>query len=88
MCRCNKTVTFIYTKVLWRSDEMSNETSTDLVKQVEEYIHTEEQVSIQDVAKQFNISRYRTNGILGMLVGAGKVGVKEIGPVKVHYWRR
>jgi hypothetical protein len=43
MCRCNKTVTFIYTKVLWRSDEMSNETSTDLVKQVEEYIHTEEQ---------------------------------------------
>jgi hypothetical protein len=67
---------------------MSNETSTDLVKQVEEYIHTEEQVSIQDVAKQFNISRYRTNGILGMLVGAGKVGVKEIGPVKVHYWRR
>ena len=67
---------------------MSNETSTELVKRVEDYIHTQEQVSIQDVAKQFNMSRYRTNGILGMLVGAGKIGVKQIGPVKVHYWRR
>jgi AraC-like DNA-binding protein len=67
---------------------MSNETSTELVKRVEDFIHTQEQVSIQDVARQFNISRYRTNGLLGMLVGAGKIGVKEIGPVKVHYWRR
>jgi len=67
---------------------MSNETPTNLVKRVEDYIHTQEQVSIQDVAKQFNMSRYRTNGILGMLIGAGKIGVKQIGPVKVHYWRR
>jgi|TARA_Y100000310_G_scaffold145101_1_gene144457 AraC-like DNA-binding protein len=67
---------------------MSNETSTELVKRVEDFIHTQEQVSIQDVAKQFNMSRYRTNGLLGMLVGAGKIGVKQIGPVKVHYWRR
>jgi response regulator of citrate/malate metabolism len=67
---------------------MSNETTTDLVKRVEDFIHTQEQVSIQDVAEQFNISRYRTNGYLGMLVGAGKIGVKQIGPVKVHYWRR
>lgn len=67
---------------------MSNETSADLAKRVGDYIQAQEQVSIQDVARQFNMSRYRANGILGMLVGAGKVGVKEIGPVKVHYWRR
>lgn len=67
---------------------MSNETSTDLVKRVEGFIHEQDKVSIQDVAEQFNMSRYRTNGILGMLVGAGKIGVKQIGPVKVHYWRR
>jgi len=67
---------------------MSNETSNDPVKRAEEFIRSEGQVSIQDVATNLNISRYRTNGILGMLVGAGKIGVKQIGPVKVHYWRR
>ncbi len=67
---------------------MSNETTTNLVKRIEDFIHIQEQVSIQDVAEQFNMSRYKTNGLLGMLVGAGKIGVKQIGPVKVHYWRR
>jgi len=67
---------------------MSNGTSTDLVKRVEGFIREEDKVSIQDVAEQFNMSRYKTNGILGMLIGAGKIGVKQIGPVKVHYWRR
>ena len=69
-------------------DEMSNEASNNLGKRAEEYIRSEGQVSIQDVATKLNMSRYRTNGILGMLVGAGKIGVKQIGPVKVHYWRR
>lgn len=70
------------------SDEMQETTPNGLVKKVGEFIKSSPQgVSIQDVAKQFNISRYQANGVLGILIGAGKIGVRQIGPVKVHYWK-
>lgn len=63
-------------------------TQDELVKEIEEYIKRSSQgVSIQDVAREFGITRYRANGILGILIGSGKVGVKKIGPVMVHYWK-
>jgi hypothetical protein len=68
---------------------MSNPTPDGLVKKVESYIQASTHgVSIQDVARHFNITRYRANGLLGQLIGAGKVGVRTIGPVKVHYWKK
>ena len=63
-------------------------TQDELVKEIEEYIKRSPQgVSIQDVAREFGITRYRANGILGILIGSGKVGVQKIGPVMVHYWK-
>jgi len=68
---------------------MSNGTPTDLIKSIEAYIRSSPRgVSIQDVARKVNITRYRANGILGILIGSEKIGVQQIGPVKVHYWRR
>ncbi|MFH1424203.1 MAG: FaeA/PapI family transcriptional regulator [archaeon] len=63
--------------------------TADLVGRIAEYIKKNEHgVSIQQVAKEFEMSRYQTNYYLGMLIGLGKVGVKQIGPVKVHYYKR
>ncbi len=59
-----------------------------LAEKVEEFIKKSPQgVSIQDVARQFNISRYEAVYALGMLIGSGKVGVRQIGPVKLHYYK-
>lgn len=67
---------------------MPNSTPNELVKKVEEFIRNSPHgVSIQDVAKQFSMTRYSANGILGQLIGAEKVGVNQIGPVKVHFWK-
>ena len=61
---------------------------SSLVNKMEEYIKKNQQgVSIQDVARQFNISRYESVYVLGMLIGSGKVGVRQIGPVKLHYYK-
>lgn len=56
------------------------------IKEVEDFVKKSAQgVSIQDVARQFDISRYEAVYLLGQLLGAGKVGVRQIGPVKLHY---
>lgn len=61
---------------------------SSLVEKVEEFIKKSPQgVSIQDVSRQFNISRYEAVYMLGMLIGSGKVGVRQIGPVKLHYYK-
>ena len=60
----------------------------ELVKQIAEFIKNSPQgVSIQDVAREFKITRYTANGLLGILIGSGRVGVRKIGPVMVHYWK-
>jgi hypothetical protein len=67
---------------------MSNSTPDGLVKKVEEFIRASPHgVSIQEVAREFGLTRYNSNGILGQLIGAGKIGVRKIGPVKVHYYK-
>lgn len=61
--------------------------SIPTIKEVEDFVRKSPQgVSIQDVARQFSISRYETVYLLGQLLGAGKVGVRQIGPVKLHYY--
>lgn len=63
-------------------------TQDELLKEIEEYIkRSDKGVSIQDVAREFDITRYNANGILGILIGSGRIGVQQIGPVKVHYWK-
>ncbi len=60
--------------------------SIPTIKEVEDYIRKNPQgVSIQDVAREFKISRYESVYLLGQLLGAGKIGVRQIGPVKLHY---
>jgi len=60
--------------------------SIPTVKEVEDFIKKSPQgVSIQDVAREFKISRYESVYLLGQLIGAGKIGVRQIGPVKLHY---
>ncbi len=67
---------------------MQTETPDGLVNKAEEIVRGSPRgVSIQDVAQKLRISRYQANGILGILIGSGKVGVSQIGPVKVHYWK-
>lgn len=69
-------------------DNMSNSTPNGLVRKAEEFIKESPQgVSIQDVARHLNITRYNANHILGILIGSGKIGVRKIGPVMVHYWK-
>lgn len=61
----------------------------ELVGRIEEFLKNEEfGASIQSVADKFGLSRYDARYYLGMLIGAGKVGVKQMGPVKVHYYKR
>ena len=61
--------------------------STPTVKEVEDFIKKNPHgVSIQDVAREFKISRYESVYLLGQLIGAGKIGVRQIGPVKLHYY--
>lgn len=61
---------------------------SSLVSKMEDFIRKSPQgVSIQDVARQFNISRYESVYVLGMLIGSGKVGVRQVGPVKLHYYK-
>ncbi len=60
--------------------------SIPTTKEVEDFIKKNPQgVSIQDVAREFKISRYEAVYLLGQLIGAGKIGVRQIGPVKLHY---
>ena len=85
----NKTVTFKYPLKLQVRNEMTNPTSDGLVKKAEMFIQASPHgVSIQEVARHLNVTRYSANGLRGQLIGAGKVGVRTIGPVKVHYWKK
>jgi len=69
-------------------NEMQSDDSDSLLLQIEAFIKDNERgVSIQAVAENFGMSRYNTIYYLGMLVGAGKVGVAQMGPVKVHYYK-
>ena len=63
-------------------------TQDEIVKEIEEFIKRHPNgVSIQDVSREFKITRYTANGILGILIGSGRIGVQQIGPVKVHYYK-
>ena len=70
------------------SNEMQSNDSDNLLQQIEVFIKNSEMgVSIQGVARNFGITRYQTMYYLGMLIGAGKVGVAQMGPVKIHYYK-
>jgi len=61
------------------NEPVKKPTQEDLVKEIEEFIKRNPNgVSIQDVSREFKITRYN---------GAQRIGVQQIGPVKVHYYK-
>jgi predicted transcriptional regulator len=54
-------------------------------KILKELSKTNKGLTINDLAKHCDVSRYTISKVLQRLIGEGKIEVREIGPAKLHY---